>query len=46
MTWEKLMTLLLELGEHEFAVFSATGDDEAAAVIDRLIEIAIEQAGS
>lgn len=41
MMWDQLMELLLDLGAQDFAVFGLT--DEASEIVDRLIEIAVEQ---
>ena len=39
--WNNLIELLLELGATDFCVFGET--DEAASIVDRLIEIAVEE---
>jgi len=39
--WKKLVQVLLELGATDFCVFGVT--DEAADIVDRLIEIAVEE---
>lgn len=39
--WEAIVHLLLELGASDYCVFGTT--DEAADIVERLIEIAVEE---